>query len=425
MVPFSLRQLFEGAFPLEKGYAHGHPFPESHQRAQRVHYEVHTSETIKAIDELFEAVDFDSAAETILPENVEATKRAFEHFLDRSGLILSQYAFRDTLKENTDDYAFRADGTTPNWYHFFRQVLPKLNDVRNGLISEETLNKHGGLDTLIAATLYHDSWEDHGKTPHTLFARMEKYVCTLSDDDKISEAEEYGLRRSAAEIAAIVDYCSRKHPTIGPDWQFIRKPEGGFKKTPRFGGDLNAYYNTHFQHPFALWIKWHDSGEGASTRELPDMLERRPEQPFSVESNVKFASERRALYGRRANIDIGIQKWPDFEKVFRSADSMLGINIVTLETVNDYAQNPMLLPENAMPMNISQYIEDARNSTRGMPEGWSSCHIHIEKIEDIAKRHPRFQEVLDYVIYPSMTPLIGDRRDPDLRTGYYSVSFER
>jgi hypothetical protein len=286
------------------------------------------------------------------------------------------------------------------------------------------LNKYGGLDALVAATLYHDSWEDHGKTPHTLFARLEKHIYQLSDQGKTDEASEYRLRRSSAEVAAIVDYCSRKHPVIGADGQLVKKPEGGFKKTLRFGGDLNAYYNTHFKHPFALWIKWDDSGEGASTRELPDMLERAPEMPFSVESNIKFASERRALYFRRANIKLAIERWPDFERVFNSAHSMLSVNLSILETVNDYAQSPNLRPENGMPMFLSE--KDIKHSLRGyegIPAGWCSYFIHMERLEDLGQSDERILEVLSHVISPAMEPLITNDNDPDLRTEEYSVSF--
>ena len=96
---------------------------------------------IDAIDTLLEAIDFDSEAESIKPENVAKTQKAFEHFLNSTGLHLSSHAFKDILIENSGENAFRDDGKTPNWYHFFRQVLPKLDAIKSGLITEETLNK--------------------------------------------------------------------------------------------------------------------------------------------------------------------------------------------------------------------------------------------------------------------------------------------
>ncbi|MEZ5815392.1 MAG: hypothetical protein R3E13_11845 [Alphaproteobacteria bacterium] len=394
--------LFNQAVPPEEAPVPGFSFPDWHLQAPLLYEEFNKPELIKAIDELFEAVYFKTEDETIEPENVEATKEAFQHFLKRSGLVLSEGAFADILEENSGNHAFRADGKTPNWYHFFRQVLPKLSMLKSGRISEETLNQYGGLDTLIAATLYHDSWEDHGKSPETLRERMQNKIQDVQNAGEISSQRASELRSKVGTVADIVDYCTKKYSILLEDGNLEKTPEGKVIKIERFDGDPNTYYGGQFQHPFALWIKWDDSCEGMSTRIVEDTLERAEHKKLSVASNREYAEDRRGIYGRRENKSIAIKKWPDFEKVFRSADYMLGTNAVMLETVNDYARNLKLKPKKAMPLKIGLYLHDSDDGYQFVPPGWRNDFIQIGRIRKLAKKNHRMRGVLKRAIYPPM-----------------------
>jgi hypothetical protein len=143
-----------------------------------------------------------------------------------------------------------------------------------------------------------------------------------------------------------------------------------------------------------------------STRLVEDTLERADHEKLSVASNVKYASQRRRIFSLRENKSIAIEKWPDFEEVFRSADYMLGTNAVMLETVNDYAHDLKLIPENGMPLKIGLYLHDADDGYQFVPPGWRNDFIQIERIKKLAKKNPRMQGVLDYVIYPPMKKII-------------------
>ena len=207
---------------------------------------------------------------------------------------------------------------------------------------------------------------------------------------------------------------------------FIKKPNGRYEKVLRYGGDLNKYYNIQFQNPLACWIKWDDSIEGTSTRILEDIFERAPEEAFSLSKNIEYASERRAIYGRRANVEVAKKMWPDFADVLQSADSMLGKNLVILESFNDYAKDDNLNPKNAMPIKTAQYNDEAWDGYQFVPSAWRPERIQTERIEKIAQKNPRWRAFLDHVVYPSMDTFRADKINPylideDLQNPAYSV----
>ena len=246
----------------------------------------------------------------------------------------------------------------------------------------------------------------------------------LSDERAIDGRYHHILRHRAAGIADIVDLCSRKYPQTDERGRFIIRPNGRPEKVPRFGGDLNEYYNRQFGNPLACWIKWDDSVEGVSTRTLPDTLDRPAEKSFSLDSNEKYAAERRYLYGRRANDVVAMQQWPGFAEVFAASDSMLGINLVILESFNDYLQNKALNPAEAMRMRTDSYSEDAWDAHRHIPPGWRSDRIQTGRIERLAAADPRLRLFLEKVVYPSMKLFRTDLTDLShsaLPSGVYSV----
>ena len=424
--PASLRDVFSAAFPISEVRHPGYDFPLSAVVAQNAEYLRNRSHLLVCIDTLLKAVDFETEEETLTPQNIESTKAAFKDFLQAADLPLSQFAFDDILRENQGPNEYRGDGKVPNWYHFFRQVLPKLSVIKAGLISEQVLNANGGLDTLIAATLYHDSWEDHGQNPTDIFSKLQKYIDQLAKADFVDAQREYNMQHQAAAIGWIVDLCTRKTPLLDAKGNFI-VTNGKTQKEDRFGGDLNMYYNNHLEHPFAPWIKWDDTSEGTSTRLFQDTFERGNEDKFSVASNLKYATKVRSFYSRRANDALAIAKWPEFKNVFESADSMLGINLVILETMNDYAADQNLRPSNAQPANIALYLPDAWAGYRYVPLGWRSDRIQTDRIEGLAaqlktedgketnkpKRYPRIGGVLEHVIYPAMPHFRTDKDDPE------------
>ncbi len=419
-----------------------------------------------ALDRFFAAINFQTEAESIRPENVAKTKAAFETLIQEMDWKLVGLNFKALLKEKSGDKEFRDDGETPNWYHEFRAVITDLDFLRSDLMMEQDINKWGGIETKLSADLRHDSGEDFGHGKQHIYAELEKAVHIAYNTDGITdpaviEAHEKKIlfaRHRAVGISSIVDMMTRKDPVYDPDTGQIKVlPNGKKERAVRFDGDMNAYFNQLFGHPFAGAGKQMDTIEGISTRIIPSkFLQDIPGmqkgtaiekliagqehfaggRKFSKDDNIRYADEKRRHYGRAAVDKMLSQKYPELRHVFKTLDCMAGVTLVILETVNDYfAHDPSLNPRLANPMSIERYLPQVRANYLHTPPAFRADHIMVERLETIAKtclekanemkeagKHLtregnrafiglyRMAEVLENIIYPAMIPLIGDRR---------------
>ena len=419
-----------------------------------------------ALDRFFAAINFQTEAESIRPENVAKAKAAFETLIQEMDWKLVGLNFKALLKEKSGDKEFRDDGVTPNWYHEFRAVITDLDFLRSGLMTEETLFPVGGIETKLSADLRHDSGEDFGHGKHHIYAENEKGVLEAFNTDGITDPAtlaEYTdkvklYRQRAVKIANIVDMMTRKDPIYDPDTGQIKVlPNGKKERVARFFGDMNAYFNQLFGHPFAGAGKQMDTIEGISTRIIPSkFLQDIPGmqkgtaiekliagqehfaggRKFSNDDNIRYADEKRRHYGRAAIEHMLSHKYPELRDVFKTLDCMAGVTLVMLETINDYfAHDPSLNPRLGHPMSIERYIAHVKTNYLYTPPAFRADHIMVERLETIAKaclekanemkeagKHLtregnrafiglyRMAEVLENIIYPAMIPLIGDRR---------------
>lgn len=379
--------------------------------------------TIAAIDKLFRKIDFETEEEAIRPRNAQKIQKAFEKFMEEAGLVLSSHSFAELLREKSGPYKFRDDGITPNYFHELRESLQILTLVRNQKLAVDVIDKNDGLDVLLASTLRHDSFEDHGKRKSDVIIPLQEKVEEMRRAGRLSAGAAAVLNYQAEQIALIVDLLSRKEAKRDEHGQILRDPETGkIIKEVRHNGDQNSYYNGLLKHPFAGLIKHVDSVEGMSTRIMTDMLERLPDQKFSVASNVKYANERRSHYGRRNTLAITSRKYPQFENVLSAIDGMLGVNVVMLETVNDYWLDKDQNPVNASPVNIGQYTETAEDGYKGMPRWARPDLIMTRRLEQIAGQNQRMRDVLTYAIYPAAESLVGKRTPSWLKLETNSAS---
>lgn len=355
-----------------------------------------------AFDTLTSNIWFGSEAESILPENVEKTKAAFRKFLTDMDMPLAVWNFDELLEEKKGEFEFRADGKTPNWYHEFRECLIFMSYVRSGLIREKDLEPYGGLQVAMATILRHDSWEDLGKGRMAIYTPMEKRLHEMEAAGLISEKELFALRQKAVQITDNVDLLTRKAPRRDENGNFVRKPSGKLVKDDRFGEQLNLYYDQIIKNPITLIAKFIDGIEGMSTRIGVGS--------FDLTANVGYTAERRMLYGTRALDKEGTYKFPFLHKAIRSADSALGVLLVTMETVNHYDPAGKQHPRHAKPINIEKYIKDADAGLSHLPPAFHPVCIAVERLRILAEvermdaKQTWMQQLLSNALIPALSP---------------------
>lgn len=331
-----------------------------------------------AFDDLCSKIWFASEEQSILPENVVIAKDAFNQFFDDMGWKLPKWCFEELLAEKSGEHEFRADNRTPNWYHEFRECLYYLSFVREGLIREQDTALYGGTEVAIATTLRHDSWEDLGNDRMRIYAPLEKKLHEGMNTAVISEEQGFRMRQKAVQIVDAVDLLTRKTPRLNDDGVFERKPNGKLLKIDRYDGQVNLYYNQIIKSPITTAAKYFDGIEGMSTR--IGVLD------YSLEDDLKYTAERRMLYGRR-KLDLqAIEKFPFLKPAIKSADSMLGILLVGMETVNDFAvadgQDPKTAqnPKYATAIRLEDYLPAATKGFNRLPPSFHPISIFMERM---------------------------------------------
>lgn len=410
------------------------------------------SQTDFDLGKFFNTIDFKTEAETLLPENIEKTKQAFFTLCEDKGWIAVKQSFEELLAEKSGRYAMRGkDDSVPNWYHEFRQVLPTLSALHSHLYTEKSLNKHGGIEALLTAKFRHDSYEDYGKTPTQIFAGLERRLHEQNTANNITDEQLFLARNQASIATDVVGLVSKK-----TKFQYIvQDHENPHDQEPKqekiitheqdfFDGDDNAFYRQTLEHYFAYELKTLDGVEGLSTRVVPDQF-LDEDTDLSVEKNLTYARKKRSLYGRASMDKMATEKWPEFKTTIRSIDSMLRLNLVALEIVNDYyAPDSKLKARNAFPMRVNRYMDYAFDAYEHVPKGFNPLLLQIERCERIAQneitngyeelaqlqhstghtltsaqrnerqailsRQYKMAEILENAIYPSLVSVIGDRR---------------
>lgn len=413
------------------------------------------TDMFRAIDTLFSKIDFETEAETVELDNITQTKQAFREFLAEMNWKLGKVSFDELMDEKSGDFAMRDDGITPSWYHEFSEIMVFLALVKSGKISDDVLSS-GGAEVIVSSFLRHDSWEDHGKTPHDIYAELERDLYEELGVFEPPSEREHETRKRAAAVSNVVDLATRKVPVRGTDYfglygkapdhgvddqGFVLKANGRRLKVDRYDGDLNSYHQKQMQHPYASIVKMIDSICGLDSRIMPDYLDRKDDDQakFSTASNIVYARERRSHYSNYAKG--AIAQNPQFREAFEALDAILGIGVRTLETVNHYfhrdnKDNPYI----AQPVDIDDYVEPARDVLEVLPKGWRPDTLILERLENIAKQEleqnkpppmntplghqekkhykwPRSiaDAVLNHALYPAFVPLIGkDRRAADV-----------
>lgn len=378
---------------------------------------------VQLIDDLFRKTDFKTEEESIEPENAKTIRESFESFMDQAGLGLARHSFAELLEEKSGLFEFRDDGKTPNYFHELRECLQILALIRNKKLSMKAIRESDGLDVLIASTLRHDSFEDHGKTKDDLTQSILDKVKSLHPDKQITRKFLLQVGGQAEKTANIVDILSRKIAKRDENQFVIRNPDNGkLIKIDRYDGDLATYLNRQLEHPFPSLVKNIDAVEGMSTRILLDTFRREPSKKFSVADNARYAAERRQLFGNYNFLDDAIVKYPKFKDAFRCVDHMLGVNLVILETTNYYYQNEGQNPARARPVNIGKYIDPARDGYEGMPIWARPDFIMIGRLEKVAEEDKRMRALLTHAFYPAIKPLVGERAPAWLKSGQNSAS---
>lgn len=326
----------------------------------------------KAFDRLLSDIWFVTEEEARLPQNVEKTKNAVMNFLDDRGWQLAKWCFEELLEEKSGQFAYRADNVTPNWYHELRQSLYFLAMVREGIIKKKDIEPYGGMEVALGIIFTHDSWEDFGKSRVRVYMPLERKLHQAVCKSELTQLQFRQDLRKAAAITQGMDYLTRKAPQLLDDGRFALKPSGKYVKIDRFDGDLNLYYNGILESPLTAIFKFCDAIEGMSTRIGVSA--------FSMEDDRLYREERRMLYGRRALDEQVIRRYPFLKDAIRTADSMLGILLVQMETLSDYGPDRKENPRYATPMRIDQYLKHGYKGFEILPPGWHPLYISMERL---------------------------------------------
>lgn len=352
------------------------------------------------IDALMAAIDYPSTAESITPENTARTLSAFKKFLKDAKLYLADWSLDVLLaEEKVGKYAFRKDGVTPNWYHEFREVLMFLSLVRSETIAVEELEDWGGLDGMITGLLRHDSLEDFGKSKEEILDALHSHVEDLLTTENVDHLTHLDLQHKSVLAVKIVDRMSRKTSVL-IDGKPVMK-NGSFIKKDRYEGDLNLYFERLRNNPLAGLGKYLDSIEGMSTRLGVGA--------FDPLKDLLYANERRYFFGGVATDRALIGRFPAFKEAIKSADFMLGITLVTMETINHYNMNPTAKTDSASAMDIERYMPRGLNAFRFIPHAFRPDCVMIERLHSVAQKNEargdlRLKQLLENAILPALTP---------------------
>lgn len=362
----------------------------------------------KSFDRLLDRINYTSEKESILPIHVTNTENAFREFLtDMAGedphWYLPLWSFEALLEEKTGEFFYRADGKVPNWYHEFRNFLYAGAAYREGIIPKKEFGLFGGLAVTTAIIMRHDSWEDLGQTPTTIYANLERKTHAfmdqfdpLNNDEKIA-AIGFSLRQQSMRVIQDIDRLTRKHPVLEEDGAYVRKPSGKLVKVPRWDGNLSQYYDGGKESPHFSIVKFNDSIEGMSTRL----------GAFSREEDVQYTQERRQYFGNRELDHEAIERFPFLEKSIRASDAMLGVLLASMETSNYFSGNSGKLeqnPEYARPVSIGRYLRHATQGFNLLPVAFHPVSILLERMEDRAtlQNDRQARIILDRALYPSL-----------------------
>lgn len=361
----------------------------------------------KSFDRLLNRIDYESEKESILPESAENTKDAFREFLSDLSTVdplwnLPLWSFEALLEEKSGEFEFRADGKVPNWYHEFRNFLYVGAATREGLIPKSDYSLFGGLPVTTAIIMRHDSWEDLGQTPTMIYANLERkthaYMDFFDPDQQREEISAIGfsLRQQSMRTVEDVDRLTRKHPILDENGAYVRKDNGKLVKIPRFGGNLHEYYDGGRESPHFSLVKFNDSIEGMSTRM----------GAFSSDADILYTRERRQFFGLRQLDKEAIDKFPFLKRAIHASDSMLGVLLADMETVNFYSDNkdkPEQNAEYARPVSIGRYIPAAKHGFNIIPRAFHPVSILVERMEDraVLENNRSIALLLKNAIYPS------------------------
>lgn len=427
-----------------------------------------------AIDRLLHTIDFETELETIEADNIEKTKQAFLDFLDEMNWPLAKAGFSELLDEKSGKYAMRDSGDTPSWYHEFSEILIFLALVRSGKIPKDILDSDGA-EVMVTSFLRHDSWEDHGKNPSIIYSELERDLYKELEkrgEDYLDEDNfELRTRHRATTVANVVDASTRKTPITAKQYEakygvdllaapspadkfraiasqipvvsyvfniqqkpaygvdeegFVTKPNGKRLKEDRYGGDMNTYHKTQIQNAFAAIVKLTDSICGGDSRIMRDYLDRKDDddKKFSTQSNIDWVSDRRAHFSGYPYAKTAADQHPEFAEAFAALDAILGIEVRSLENVNHYyAKGNNDNPYRALPLDIDDWVDPAREVLEVLPNGWRPDTLFLERLEAVAEQeyecsngtHSQAMAILNHSLYPSYAPLIGeDRRAEDV-----------
>lgn len=360
-----------------------------------------------ATDKFFSELDrFQTEQEFIQPGSEKIVQKAFNDFLQESGLVLSQLSLPILMTEKSGKHAFRDDGVTPNWYHELRQIVGFLSLMRSGKLNEKILEPFGGADVVISAILRHDSIEDHGKTKAEIQEGLRTRIETYANDifqagvnggfamtPMNFNAQHERLVRGAEQVAEIVDLMSRKE-AIFKDGKPVRDEATGRVVTvDRFGGNLDTYFTRHLENPIAVLLKYFDSIEGTSTRlNVAKFLEK----------NDEYARKTFRLYGDRPHDEEASARWPQFAPAIHSADGMLGIDLAILRNNNEYGpEDPKVNPKEGWPIRTRRYADNALEGYCYTPRVCRPDLIALGRVEVMAHTNPRQKDILENMLYPS------------------------
>ncbi len=349
----------------------------------------------ESFDALLTAINFDSKKQAIEPENVELTKQAFFTFFKKMDWPLATWSFEALLEEKTGKHAYRADGKTPNWYHEAKEVLYRCSKVRAGLTQYEKLEELGGLEVGVSIDLRHDSWEDLGHDKLKIYTYYEKRIHDVWGNNGHDDAYYFMLRQKATMIANGIDNVTRKIPRRDEFGRFVLKDKSDkYQKDPRFEDDLNLYMDHVLLDPNTIENKMNDGIEGMSSRN---------HQAYTDDVNRGYNEERRRLYGRRAIADEACEKFPFIEKSIRASDSMLGINLVIMESVVDYGEGGAN-PKHARPIDIKRYLPVAKGGFELLGPAWHPVTGSLEDLEDKAAKETNMRTslLLQNALYPAL-----------------------
>lgn len=388
------------------------------------------------LDAFFEAISFASEKEAILPQNAEKTKTAFKNLCEKMGWVLTAQSFEELLEEKSGHNAYRKDGVTPNFYHEIRQIIPLLSMIRSGHLDIQTLNtyggaknkdgsdalEYGGLEALLCTALRHDSYEDFGKSPHDLYASLEKRLHKLNSEGKIDDNQLRALRYQASYATALVKLLSSKTKRFEevaeapqPAWKKMlsrawdyaqgKKPDLrapiAMVKREFFDQNINRYYAGTLRHPFSFLLKITDSIEGLSTRIVPHGSK----MEFKGD-NAEYNRIKRIMYGQANLSGEAYRKWKDLYCAIAILDSALETNLLLSEHVDAYhPASRELNGYDTSPMRLTPGTE-AAVAYLYAPKCWTSHEIFIERLEekaisDMKKGNYNLAALLERSVYPS------------------------